>query len=123
MTRDEILKLEAGRELDALVAEQVMGFVDLGPLQLADLRYQKPTTDGVVVLGRLPNYSTDIAAAWQVVEKISKLYHVEIENFDGGYGVTLDDYSQTWEAHAPTAPLAISRAALLAVMVTDDQQV
>ena len=127
MTRDEIWKMEAGRELDALIHEQVFGKcahdwikVTNKPLDKKGNSIYKCSKCG----DRRPareamgwrNYSTDIAAAWQVVEKMSKLYHVEIENFDNGYGVTLDDYSQTWEAHADTAPLAICRAALLAVM-------
>lgn len=57
---------EPGRELDALVAEKVMGNT-LAP---------GPGAMGIVVniteLKRIPPYSTDIAAAWEVVEKIGE---------------------------------------------------
>lgn len=121
MTRDEILKMEAGREMDALVARRVMGFVDLGPLQFEDLRWQKPTVDGVVVLGRLPRYSTDIAAAWQVVEKLQSMaYWVNINTTCdvGLYDVQVrlwSDINDIAVVFVP-APLAICRAALLAAM-------
>jgi len=47
MNRDEILEMPAGREMDALVAEMVMGQTECAR-----------------------HYSTDIAAAWQVWEKM-----------------------------------------------------
>ena len=69
MTRDEIMKLE-GRELDAAVADRVMGWE----------RHPRPTeqeaTMGILMTApgkigamrnQFPHYSTDIAAAWQVI--------------------------------------------------------
>ena len=115
MARDEILKMEAGRELDALVAEKIFGFVDLGPLQFAGLRYQKPTTDGVVVLGRLPYYSTDIAAAWQVVEKYRCGFKLEFVDLYRRWYCEFTINENLQSALAETSPHAICRAALLAV--------
>ena len=114
MTRDEILQMEAGSELDALVAELVMEFVDLGPLQIEDLRWQKPTVDGVVILGRLPHYSTDIAAAQEMEEQILKR---GLEYQYGGHLYVLLGYfpfdtSAIWNA-AHASPLLRCRAALL----------
>ena len=77
MNRDEILKMEAGRELDALVAEHVMGL---------DIRHNTQRHESSIrCSGRkqyynvmeiwagdrlLRPYSTDIAAAWMVLEEI-----------------------------------------------------
>src|SRR5437763_10661229 len=61
--------VKPGRELDALVAERVMGWaverntVDSEPIVM----FSKPGE----YYGPVPPYSTDIAAAWEVVEKLS----------------------------------------------------
>ena len=71
MTDEEIDAMEAGEDLDHAIAEDVFGF----PV----FREQK---DGKLYLGasrmhhewrELPRYSTDIAAAWQVVERMRQL--------------------------------------------------
>jgi hypothetical protein len=62
------------REIDALVAEHVMGWKRMvhegKPLWLTDHSVSVGTThiDGTP---NCPFYSTDIAAAWEVVEKLS----------------------------------------------------
>lgn len=72
----DIDKLEAGRELDILVAEKVMG------LKLSDGPFTKgdyyPVTECREHGGKpmlhyhpIPDYSTDIAAAWEVLKEIS----------------------------------------------------
>lgn len=64
----DIDKLEAGRELDALVAERVME-IDLAAVRDEVGWYKHP--DGYT--RREPPclpYSTEIAAAWEVVEKL-----------------------------------------------------
>lgn len=65
----------AGRYLDALIAEKVMG---LESLQLLD-----PKVAGYVypddVWPHIPDYSTDIAAAWEVVEKLTTSVYTSIE--------------------------------------------
>ena len=98
-------ELEAGYELDALVAEKVMGLVKGS--------FGWINSDTAIPIA-LPLYSTDIAAAWEVVERFKdwdwKLYsHGEGESF-----VIYKDGTH-YEATAPTAPLAICRAALKAV--------
>ena len=62
MRKEEILAMEAGQELDALVAESVMGWQKPKDLSLLDkwLRFFKA--------------STDISVAWQVVEKMISDY-------------------------------------------------
>lgn len=106
-------ELTAGRELDALVAEKVMGWAprDAG------------AGDRLIYVGAwahcesLPHYSTDIAAAWQVVEKLAAdgLYvHVGycLGRTEASVNSPLDIIDN---AYAPTAPLAICLAALKAL--------
>ncbi len=53
MTREEIEKLEAGRKLDILIAEKVMGF------EQSDLYLRtRPRKD-------IPFFSSNISAAWK----------------------------------------------------------
>ena len=119
MTKEEILKMAAGNKLDAQIARGIFG------KQIAN--------DGIwkeYVLGRgrltdasgkfdlilLEPYSTDISAAWQVVEKIRTIdTYIEISN---GW-----QPEQFWrvkltpegiDAWGRTLPEAICKAALLA---------
>lgn len=100
--------MNAGRELDALVANKVTGFT---PTSTTNCRYDYPP------------YSTDIAAAWEVVEKMGG----EVGSpGDGPY-----QRKDKWAAFIPcpgkdnggkwgygdTAPHAICLAALKAVGV------
>lgn len=121
--------MRSGRELDALVAEKVMG-------QTPEWREKMR---GHCMCGRcetcsicswpLP-YSTNIAAAWEVVEHWSKrtrylFFLVQIAPtqltkgaYRAGWGYTEDfskeDTAAGAEAIAPTAPHAICLAALKA---------
>jgi hypothetical protein len=92
MTRDEILNMPAGREMDVTVGYHVMDLV--APPEI------------------YPEYSTDIAAAWGVVEGQEEFYF-EFKN--GKYFAMIADNFET-SNEADAAPLAICRAALLAVM-------
>lgn len=108
--------MEAGREMDALVAEKVMGHevssywfrgVDVGHESLGNN------------LGRnLAKYSTDIAAAWDVVDATKHPFEIFISGkknipFASAKIIIGDD---CFEVSADTAPLAICRAALMAVL-------
>ncbi len=113
MNRDEILTMPAGREMDALIFERVM--------ELAFGSTGKNTT--------APHYSTDIAAAWEVVEKFAHNHrnnlavemgfsHFGLVAYPGGEwfcSLGLND-GVTHSAKAETAPLAICRASLIAVL-------
>lgn len=105
-------EFEAGRELDALVAEKVMGRI-LIPDEV--LKHTSATN-----FEDIPAYSTDISAAWQVVEKMLELgAYVDIGIDKYGAQVQLDNYDGKWESgesiRADNAPLAICRAALKAL--------
>ena len=175
---------EAGRELDKLIAEKVMG---LPNIEMMHLTYD-PECDGVdefypssVPLGRIsfyktddycwrtdderqrdqarsqevnapqadgiwrdpimlavdahlvPRYSTDIAAAWEVVEKLNLLV-MPIDEDDWMAGQLDSRYSYAsaetgvidgyiaFHAVADTAPLAICRAALKIAEMTPLRQ-
>lgn len=112
MTKDEVLNIPAGREMDALVAEKVMRRTAT-PWDYGDRR-------------KHPYFSTDISAAWQVVEKMMR-ETVGCLYFDL-YGDTMISSRHPTEftcrirmngehvGRAKTAPLAICRASLLCVM-------
>ncbi|HAM42103.1 MAG TPA: hypothetical protein DCP69_12450 [Candidatus Omnitrophica bacterium] len=74
MTPEQIDALPAGRELDALVAEKVMGWTitawasgePWGNREIFEPSGRGPHRKAAHV----PTYSTDIAAAWEVVKKL-----------------------------------------------------
>lgn len=112
-----------GRELDALVAEKVMG---LKPRNEFEGNTVVPPHYTVYLRGNtvyMPRYSTDIAAAWEVVEKMKEMGCVDIQALHGAhYQVQIDRYDgKSWETafvestQGDTAPHAISLVALKAV--------
>jgi hypothetical protein len=135
------------REIDALVAEHVMGWrwVEHGgfdwivpPDVVPDIAFfmwghrihdDKPQFSGEFE-NVLPHYSTDIAAAWKVVEAMRAAgYSVSIGYYANGcdVGITARNSRAGWEAvrpvyggHADTAPRAICIAALRAKGVNVD---
>ena len=103
---------KAGRELDAEIAEKVMG--------------QKMVTDAGNRVG-FPHYSTSIADAWRVVERMRERgWHVRVDATDAFAVRDAGIASNTCTMHenlpdggyviqqADTAPLAICLAALAA---------
>lgn len=106
---------EPGRDLDRMVAEKVFGY-EVG--MVGDkFVYRSPGGCGTYECQRLhakdlPEFSTDIAAAWPVVEKlkdrvIDLLYHPEAD----AWSVMIGDLNTT----GYTAPHAICLAALRAI--------
>lgn len=125
--------LVAGRELDALVAEKVMGAVwTPTPSDMVfdeDYWLEIPGKPGVFAYryrdGRVkpkagcPPYSTDMASAWEVVEKMEQRGHgFALADSQGPpWEATFDNLSSmlSYIETADTAPLAICLAALKAV--------
>lgn len=123
--------LEAGPELDRLVAEKVMGWTFIDRKipswqdEHGDYRF----------IGQVFQPSIQIAHAWEVVEHMQSKgfvpnvrgpgvytvgdgYYKHDEWFVGLQSGAMEAaavYEQEGEAHAPTAPLAICRAALAAL--------
>jgi len=124
----EIDEMVAGPELDRLVAEEVMGWhLALGDWNSELLRrsqvwlnesgaYMREAENSGIG-GRPFKPSTDISAAWEVVERFRQhggqplvYWDADKQRWLAGMG---DDFlSDTWSAW--TAPLAICRAALKA---------
>lgn len=123
MKAEDIDNMQAGRELDWDIAEQIFGF-----------NIFREKTDNKLYVGHsrlrhewqeLPGYSTDIAAAWLVVEKLRQMQRtvtlgtlgVLPEPLSWGCNIFrgLRQLETVTQAVADTAPLAICRAALKAV--------
>jgi hypothetical protein len=107
--------MRAGRELDALVAEKVMGWKWIGPDEFNDNRHL--TLGGQKVQARIPDYSTDIAAAWDVVEKMRPTFNLVLECVSLEYNCHVarpGHLDEKVNVRADTAPLAICLAALKA---------
>lgn len=132
MTKEEVLAMEAGRELDLLVAEEIFGIEvewDYSPLDLNHVLPKLPFRKGESRVAIDPSahgventickYSTDIAAVWPVVEKLSPLI-VQIAHYPSRSSHTawvIEDRNGSFtvaEVEAKTAPEAICKAALLA---------
>jgi hypothetical protein len=129
-------KMKPGRELDALIAEKVMGWSRNLDDKYGERPWKRP--DGTQVVTdflsapcdmKMPKYSTDIAAAWQVAEKLKLCvwptnkgrWFVFQEDFDEDYGDeywfggdSIDETVKTTRngAVADTAALAICLSAL-----------
>ncbi len=133
MTKEEILAMEAGEELDRLVATEVMEEPIPVPTPDDSLRLQLTGSPPVSLGGNwvclcrysegdiptwhpLP-FSKNISAAWLVVEKVIAEYGDFIIDYDNGYeggpwSASVDKLRVA--ALARTAPEAICKAALLA---------
>lgn len=122
--------MEAGRELDALIAEKVMGWTNVaerrntftrpGALIPSDWRGWSGDTPNGEREQLIPPYSTDIAAAWQVVERFSAKWIDIVYRPDAGWWVTIDGrgHGNAGGAIEKTLPLAICLAALKALGIT-----
>jgi hypothetical protein len=115
--------MNAGRELDALVAEKVVGWIHL-PEEDAFHGARWKDQDTGFIWGGPPPYSTAISVAWKVVEKMG----LSLVRTDEGWmvgdiscGFTTDDGvvdgTLQYATVCKTAPLAICLAALKAVGV------
>ena len=103
MNKEEILAMEVGEELDNLVQEQIFGLV---PDSITSRRrYYK-------------HYSTDISAAWQVMEKMRAEWNITMitGSLEIGRVVMhpLNRPEPVIEANAASMPEAICKATLIA---------
>lgn len=122
-------ELPAGRELDALIAEKVMGLCVRSAEQVGiraheeeyacDFYVNKPDASEPRWGHMLPlqPYSTDIRAAWEVFERVRHLSQessTRIEHEGDLWHATFSTLDFLAQASGETAPLAICRAALKA---------
>lgn len=128
MTNEEIDKMEAGPEMDALVAEKVMGWKLGKPRwvyteelygRVKSQAWEGSTKDGMTQTIESWRPSTEITAAWLVVEKIGGVFRLEKyphpDSFQGYPGICWVADFHIASSLAETAPLTICRAALKAV--------
>lgn len=109
--------LPTGRELDALVAEKIMGFRYDGHNWGRGSEWWGCNCPN---MGKpLPHYSADIAAAWQVVEHLAAQHTVTlmVDALDTQLVILDGDERLNYgiEGTGETMPLAICRAALAAI--------
>jgi hypothetical protein len=105
LTREEILSMPAGFEMDKLVQSFAMD--GLPPVSEDELPFF------------IKAYSTNILAAWAVVERLKLHYKTTCINLwhdSRGWYCSFHFIDDSEGAQADTAPLAISRAALLFVL-------
>ena len=132
MNRDEILNMSAGREMDALVAEKVMGWTTIRERTYkhsSGIKGSRPYNVKEIV-GKDPNqrlggdailsYSENISDAWLVVEKLDLKWRAENDlGYDGsisfGFYLGAELYKNFCWAEGETLPHAICLAALLLV--------
>lgn len=145
MTRDEILSMPAGREMDALVAEKVMGQTNF--LHPGFYWEERSTEDGDGWNGMVcprcganetdnwkekctKHYSTDIVAAWEVLTsfKTWSCFDLDQEQYPDEEGdkelcgcTLMTNDTGFGMKRGETMPLAICRAALLAVIGDVDE--
>lgn len=108
--------MKPSKELDALVAEHVMGLVEYvsyaGPHK-AVLGWGNKGSVDIYHLKPLPKYSTDIASAWVIVEKMKGCVPLELsyDNTMMEWICRINEFSES----SDFAPHAICLAALKSV--------
>lgn len=120
MTREEIEAMEPGRELDRLIRIHLFGDIDESWVW-KEWWGEHWITDNkeVATWFELPKYSTDISAAWEVITKMKErnwwiALNAEYKEWNAMF--YWDPHQQAYECGAETAPEAICKAALLAVL-------
>ncbi len=143
LTRQQVESMPAGREMDGWIADKIIGLSTDPILHKASGKIE--WSPGAIFYPQdhweypeIPSYSTDIAAAWQVVEKLNIKFFFQLskntKDYEDGiytasfhdlnllkrYGEAMQsppkDAPTLWIAQAPTAPLAICRAALMTLL-------
>lgn len=111
-------EMPAGRKMDKAVSQYVFGNTEFVCRNCED-DYHVVDRQDLTAYIPVPNYSTDIAAAWGVVAWM-KDWQISIDWLIGEWQVVfnIDDDGEHYSL-ADTASLAICRAALKAMGVTE----
>jgi len=114
---NDLINMEAGRELDIAIAEKVMGLVviveDDGYAFYLDSGSSSVRADECLI----PDYSTNIKNAWEVVEKIEEITSFYMHS---SKTVVLHSFLNGPMISGETTPHAVCLAALKAVGVRND---
>ena len=139
MTREEILAMDPGYEMDVLIATKIMGIKFPAVEEMKTEAYEQWKIQAHCrhfLMGfeawiengefkyryKTKLYSTMISAAWEVVEKfplvdLSRIEFIEGEvTYEAKFWNDFAEGTEPYELSAKTAPLAICRCALLAVL-------
>ena len=130
MTKEEILGMEAGLELDSLIAEKVMGYekeFNKRTVICGTELFYRLWVSGNKIISPIALYqpSRDIKAAWEVVEKMRNrpgctgckaCIEIHGTDFDNESDKPYLAFIHGQEAQGLTAPEAICKAALLVVL-------
>lgn len=126
----------AGRELDALIAEKVMGW-KLSKQQVSADAWDdvwRNEDNRLMAYCRKWKPSIDISAAWRVVEKLKEGYRVSIHSWGDGWQCALEikdgkprypgmDIAHEGDVHAEgKIAMAISLAALKTIEATQKEK-
>ncbi len=115
MTVEDIKEMPGGREMDALIAEKVLGRPFRKPTHGHCCTCQNCGEDHDAC-GGYCYYSNDITSAWQVVEKMPGLALHHIPDAD-----RWNAYFHGGMSGGNTAPLAICRAALIVALFPEKE--
>lgn len=110
--------LKAGRELDAEIAEKVMGLIVSKNRKYCSSQANKNGGLAGIILESVPDYSTSIADAFSVVEKMKAdgwRFCLGVVAEGSAAVFTKDDKFDGMADYHTTTPLAIVSAALKAV--------
>ena len=136
MTKEEILGVKAGPELDLLITEKILGWKrsDSPAFWKCGAKFALMDRQGYKICPKCQvyGYSTEIERAWEVVEKMmAKGYNYTIRgNFEGNGKHWCGFDHQNWADSNPifqsplcnTLPMAICKAALIAVLEDENGQ-
>jgi hypothetical protein len=133
MNREHIENMKAGREMDGLIAEKVLGWFwkkvppdadgknygsCLVSKTLSDLLdsgdWDWPKKGKIDKYAYCKNYSTNISDAFEVVNTKAQQYTIKEPSNNGNVFVMIQIATKQGMATADTVPLAICRAAILA---------
>lgn len=142
----EIDEMPVGREIDGLVAKQLMGWRTVPVENPLDLRNKEAWVHGdveitvhtekrhsvsdasksYVIAGAPPAFSVDVKAAWMVVDKVlvmlpGSTFHLNYWRLGrvAAEFTRAGDVERKYAAEAPAVALAICRAALKLVVVQE----
>ncbi len=113
LTKDDILKMEASLEFDKLMAEIVME----DNLELYD-----DEVDDIYQISPLP-YSSKIVASWRAVERLEPKFRFQIRKLSDQWEaifVKNGSWADVYYGFAKTAPEAICKAAIIAILEQGD---